>query len=352
MLSYVRAIWKGAVSFGLVNVPVKLYAATQDHDVRFHQVHETDGGRVRMKRVCEVCGETVTDAEIAKGFQDPSGQTVIMTVEDLQSLPVSDQNRNIEVLEFVPTAQIDPILYDKSYYLEPEKRTVKPYVLLRDALGKTDRTAIVKVAIRQRTQLACLRIQDQVLLLQTLKWPDEVRQPDFDFQSQDVAIRPQELAMAESLIESLASDFDPDEFSDNYRDAVVALLDTKLAGGDTLVVESSTETAGTGDVIDLMAALRESVKRSGGTLQEDAPHGDTTADPPRPKSATAQKAAGPKPAAKKATTAKKAATRKPAAKKAATGKQTADQAPQTKKTAPAKPGEKPATAKNSPKKTA
>jgi len=255
-----RALWKGSLAFGLVSVPVKLYTATENHDVRFHQVHEKDGGRVRMKRVCEVCGEEVSFAEIGKGYTDATGRTVIIEPDDFESLPIAETSRNMEVLEFVPNEQIDPILYEKAYYLEPDDRNLKPYVLLRDALQETDRTAIVQLALRQKTQLACLRIRDGVLVLQTLRWPDEVRPAMFAFVDEDVQVRPQELKMAESLIETMAADFDPEQYKDEYQEALLALIEAKLAG-----VEPPSEPVATGTtapVVDLMAALRESVERS------------------------------------------------------------------------------------------
>jgi len=269
-----RALWKGSVSFGLVNVPVKMYAATEDHDIRFHQIHAQDGGRVRMKRECEVCGERVAYSDIAKGYEDSSGHRLVIEAEDLESLPVAG-GRDIDVVEFVPNEQIDPILFDKCYYLEPDPKAVKPYVLLREALAETERTALVKVAIRQRTQLACLRIRDDVLVLQTMLWPDEIRSARFEFLDNDVEVRRQELAMAESLIESMTGDFDPSEYTDEYRDALQLLIDAKLAGGKG--IEAPTVVAGedSGQVVDLMAALRESVARSqakrDGEKEETAP---------------------------------------------------------------------------------
>src|SRR5690242_13085095 len=224
-----RAIWKGAVSFGLVSIGVKLFSATEEKDIRFHQVHRTDGGRIRYKRVCSVCGEEVTYDDIAKGYDIGGGEIVILTDEDFADLPLSTSHA-IEVLEFVPAEQVDPILYSKAYYLEPENAATKPYVLLRDALTETDRVAIVKVALRQREQLATLGVRENVLVLNTMLWPDEVREPDFAFLDEDVALRPQELAMAGSLIDSMAADFEPDAYSDNYRAALQEVIDAKVGG--------------------------------------------------------------------------------------------------------------------------
>ncbi|UQX90147.1 Ku protein [Jatrophihabitans telluris] len=259
-----RAIWKGAVSFGLVNVPVRLFAATEEHDIRFHQVHRDDGGRIRYKRTCSICAEEVSYDEIAKGYETSDGQLVILTDDDLDKLPVST-GREIDVVEFVPREQVDPILFDKSYYLEPDARAVKPYALLREALVDTDRIAVVKVALRQKETLAVLRVRDKAILLQTMLWPDEIRNPDFATLDGEVDLRPQELSMASSLVESMAADFDPDQFTDDYREAMVALIDAKLERGDAaqLPEEESAGTASSGgEVIDLLTALQRSVDRA------------------------------------------------------------------------------------------
>ncbi len=213
-----RAIWKGAVSFGLVNVPVRLFSATQEHDIRFHQVHREDGGRIRMRRVCSVCGEEVAWDQLAKGYEAEDGRLVVMTDEDFEALPLST-NREIDVIEFVPTGQVDPVLFGKSYYLEPDSRAAKPYALLREALEATDRMAVVKVALRQRESLAVLRVREQVIMMQTLLWPDEIRAADFPILEEDVELRPQELRMAASLVDSMAADFEPEEFEDDYQQA-------------------------------------------------------------------------------------------------------------------------------------
>ena len=184
-----RAIWKGAVSFGLVSIAVKLYSATEEKDIRFHQVHRDDGGRIKYKRTCSIDGEEVSYDDIAKGYDLGGGEMVILTDDDFADLPLTT-SRAIDVLEFVPAEQVDPILYNKAYYLEPEGTAAKPYVLLRDALTDSERVAIVKVALRQREQLATLRVRDGVLVLNTMLWPDEVRTPDFGFLDEDIEARP------------------------------------------------------------------------------------------------------------------------------------------------------------------
>ena len=285
-----RAIWKGAVSFGLVSIPVKLYTATEEKDVSFHQVHREDGGRIRYKRVCQVDGEEVAYSDIAKGFELPSGETVVITDEDLADLPLST-SRVVDVLSFVPLEQVDPIYFAKSYYLEPDKTATKPYVLLRDALARADSVALVKVAIRTRETLATLRVRDGVLVLETMVWPDEVREPDFGFLDEDVQIRPQELAMAESLIESMSGDFDPTQYHDEYREALQKVIEAKVEGRE--VVEQPVEQEETGSVVDLMAALRASVAAAKQGRGEDA-------EPARPAAGSATKAAKKAPAKKAA----------------------------------------------------
>jgi DNA end-binding protein Ku len=325
MLGDVRAIWKGSISFGLVSVPVKAYAATEDHDVRFHQVHAVDGGRVKYNRVCRECGKVLELAEISKAYQVPNGPTVVLTEEDFASLPVTS-SKEIDVVEFVPTDQVDPVWFDKSYLLEPDERSLKPYVLLRRTLGETELTAIVKVSLRQKQQLGVLRVREDVLMLQTMLWPDEVRPARFDILDQDVDVRPQELAMASSLVESLAGDFDPDQYHDGYREQLLALIDAKVNGGEGIVA-SEAPTADGGEVVDLLTALRQSLERAGGEPAKKAPAKKTA-------SRTAAKKAPAKKAAAK-TPVKKAPAKKPAARKAAPSKTAAKKAPakRTRKTA-------------------
>ncbi len=260
-----RSIWKGAISFGLVNVPVKLYSALEAHNVPLHQVHDADGGRIRYERKCEVCNKTVEYKHIDKAFDDGE-QTVVLTEDDLAALP-SERSREIEVLEFVPTDQIDPILLDRTYYLEPDSASPKAYVLLRRTLQDTDRTAIVKFAMRQRTHLAALRVRENALVLQTLLWADEVRSVDFLTIDDSAKVTKKELAMSASLVESFSSDFDPEQYSDEYSAELTKLIDAKLKEGDALDTDatfgsSEKKTDDDAEVIDLMDALRRSVEKS------------------------------------------------------------------------------------------
>lgn len=301
-----RSMWKGAVTFGLVSVPVSLYSATEDHDLQLHQVHDADGGRIRYRRTCEVCGEVIAFENIDRAFED-GDRTVILSQEDLESLPVS-RSREIEVVEFVPRADIDPIRLDRSYYLEPDSKSPKAYVLLRRALEQTDRIAIVHFSLSQKTRLAALRVHGEVLVLQTLLWDDEVRQAQFPSLDQEVRVSKQELAMSALLVESLSEDFEPSKFTDDYQEQLRRLIDAKLTSGDDVDTastfgEDAPEGQG-GEVLDLMEALRRSVDQTRTTAKK------STAQKTAAKRATAKKATAKKPASKR-TTAKKTPARKP-----------------------------------------
>jgi DNA end-binding protein Ku len=306
-----RAIWKGSVSFGLVNVPVKLYSATESHDVSFRQVHAKDGGRIKYQRVCSIDGEEVPYSDIAKGYETEDGEMVILTDDDLAELPLTS-SREIAVEKFVPSDQIDPMLFEKSYYLEPEKSGAKPYALLRQALKDADRMAVVTVALRQRTSVAVLRVRpsddgQDVIVLQTMMWPDEVRQPDFSIEAGDV--KDSEVKMAHMLVETLAGDFDPSEFEDDYAGAVESLVKTKIEGGE--VKKTATSTKSSGEVVDLLAALQKSVAAAK-SARGEAPAEE--ADDEKPAKKTAAKKTPAEKTAKK--TAKKTTAKKAAAKKA------------------------------------
>jgi DNA end-binding protein Ku len=256
-----RSMWKGAISFGLVMIPVKLYAATEQRDVTFRQVHQEDGGRIRFQRVCSVCGREVPYADVAKGYELPDGEMVVLTDDDFADLPLPS-TRSIDVVQFTPAEQVDPILHGRSYYTEPDQVGTRAYVLLRDALEDSGMVAIARVALRQRESLAALRVRDGVIVLDTLLWPDEVRTPDFKFLDEDVPVRQQELKMAASLIDSMTSDFDPDEFHDGYREALEELVSAKVAGREVAapVVPISEEAAGS-----LAEALRASLAAAQGS---------------------------------------------------------------------------------------
>ncbi|MGZ8735646.1 MAG: non-homologous end joining protein Ku [Nocardioides sp.] len=301
-----RAIWKGAVSFGLVSVPVKLYSATESHDISFRQVHAKDGGRIKYQRICSIDGEEVAYADIAKGYETEDGQMVILDDDDLAELP-ANSSREISVEKFVPREQIDPMWLEKSYYLEPDKAAAKPYALLREAIREADRVAVVTVSLRTRMTTAVLRVVDDVIVMQTMMWPDEIRDPKFaGLDAADMDVKPQELKMAQMLVETLAGDYDASDFEDDYAHAVEALVQAKLEGGEVKHTEQA-KPAG-GEVVDLLAALQKSVDAA------KTSRGESTEKPAE--KAPAKKAATKKTPAKKAP-AKKAAAKKTPAKKAA-----------------------------------
>ncbi|GGC78546.1 non-homologous end joining protein Ku [Tersicoccus solisilvae] len=271
-----RPIWTGAITFGLVNVPVKLYGATEDHDVKFHQVHDADGGRIRYERRCEVCGEKVEYQHIDKAYDD-GDRTVIVTDEDFKSLPAAEHNE-IDVVQFVPNDQVDPIMFEKPYFLEPVGKSPKSYLLLRETLEKADQTAIVKFSLRQKTRLGALRTRGKVMVLQGMLWADEVREVDFPAVSSRAKISPQELKMSAALVEQFSGDFHPEEFEDDYQAELQHLIDEKLEQGDafdtatTFGKADEEESDEGGDVVDLMEALKKSIdrKRGGGGAEKKA----------------------------------------------------------------------------------
>lgn len=258
-----RAIWKGSISFGLVNVPVKLYSATEDHDVKLHQVHEKDAGRIRYQRRCEVCGQVVKYEDIDKAYDDGE-QTVVLTEEDFESLP-EERSREIEVVEFVPSDQLDPIMFERSYFLGPDSKSPKAYVLLRRTLEQTDRTAIVQFALRQKTRLGALRVRGDVLMLQSLLWDDEVREANFPELDETIRLSKKELEMSASLVDSFSTDFEPDKFTDEYQEQLRRLIDGKLKHGDAVDTDATfgeDEEDKGGEVLDLMEALRRSIEKN------------------------------------------------------------------------------------------
>jgi DNA end-binding protein Ku len=287
-----RAMWKGAISFGLVTIPVAVYPATEEKTLRFNQLHDEDGGRVRYKRVCEKDGEEVPFEHIVKGYEIEKDRYVILTDEDFDAVPVAS-SRAIDIQQFVDLEEIDPVMFKKSYYLVPEETGAKAYALLREAMSEDGRVGIAKVSFRDKEHLAALRFKDDAFVLETMYWPDEIRQADFGGVDVHAKVRGQELEMARQLIESLTSDWSPEEYSDEYREQLVRIGEAKVNGEEIEVVEAEP----TAKVVDLMEALKASV-------------------------AAAKKETPARPAAKK-TAAKKSAAKKPAAKKTAAKKSTA-----------------------------
>src|ERR1022692_4368182 len=224
-----HSMWKGAISFGLVMIPVRLYAATEQKDISFRQVHAADGGRIKFRRFCSARHEEVRYEDVAKGYELPTGEMVILGDEDMAELPLPTA-KSIEVLHFAPADQLDPILFNRSYYVEPETAGARAYMLLRNALEQSGRVAVAQVALRQRESLATLRSRDGVLVLETLLWPDEIREAAFPFLQQEIEVRPQELTMAASLIDSMTTDFDADAHHDRYREALIEVVEAKVQG--------------------------------------------------------------------------------------------------------------------------
>ena len=307
-----QAIWKGAISFGMVTIPIKVFSATEEKDISFRQVHVADGGRIRYKRICSIDGEEVPYSDIGKGYEMPDGRMIVLDSDDFADLPLSSK-KVIDVLEFVPADQVDPLYLGKSYYLAADGGPgAKPYVLLRDALEGSELYALVKVALRSRESLGLLRTHDNVLVLQVMLWPDEVRDSAFAAPDEDVEIRKQEKAMAESYIDTLRGEFDPDQYHDEYRHALEQVVEAKAAGVPMPAESEEEETEGA-EVVDLVAALRASVEAAkarraaggtgGGGHGDSTPAKKTAAKAPAKKTAAAKKAAAPakKTAAKKAT---------------------------------------------------
>jgi DNA end-binding protein Ku len=297
-----RSIWKGSIAFGLVNVPVKVYTATEDHDIKFRQVHAKDNGRIRYRRVCEECGEVVDYGDIARAYEADDGRMVVITDDDLANLP-EERDHEIAVLEFVPAADLDPMLFDRSYFLEPATKSIKSYVLLAKTLAETDRVAIVHFALRNKTRLAALRVKDfskrDVMMVHTLLWPDEIRDPDFPALDVKVDIKPAELKMAGQVVESMADDFDPDRYHDTYQEQLHELIEAKLEGDEAFTPEERpAELDATEDVSDLLAKLEASVKKR--SAAKEAPAKEAPAKKAPAKKAPAKKASAKKAPAKKA----------------------------------------------------
>jgi DNA end-binding protein Ku len=289
-------MWKGAISFGLVTIPVSVYPATEEKTLRFNQLHDDDGGRIRMKRVCSVDGEEVGYEHIVKGYEYEKDRYVILTDDDFEAIPV-ESSRAIDIQQFVDLEEIDPMLYKKSYYLVPEETGAKAYALLREALNRSGKVGVAKVSFRDKEHLAALRFRDDAFILETMYWPDEIREADFGGVDVSMKVRPNELDMAQTLIDNLSADWDPGEFKDEYREAMLRIVEAKINGEEIEVVEAEP----TAKVVDLMEALKASVAAA-------------------KKEAKAEPAAKKKAPARKKTAAKKPAAKKPAAKKPAARK--------------------------------
>ncbi|TDL36643.1 Ku protein [Arthrobacter nitrophenolicus] len=348
-----RAIWKGAIAFGLVNVPVKVYSATEDHDISLHQVHNADGGRIRYQRRCEVCSEVIDYSDIEKAYEE-DGRTVILTKDELKSIP-AENSHEIEVVQFVPSEQLEPMMFEKSYYLEPDSKSPKAYVLLRRALEDTDRVAIVQFALREKTRLGALRIKDDVLVLQSLLWPDEVREANFPALDTSIKISPQEREMSAALVESMAADFDPESFTDDYQVQLRTLIEAKLEQGESLDTEATfgveAGEGGKGEVIDLMEALKRSLdkKRGGGAAAATGDSDEEEEEEEEP-AKPARRASGAR--ASSAAKSAESATTKSGTARSTTAKTTASKSTASKPAATKTSGTKAAASKTTAAKTA
>ena len=306
-----QIVWKGVISFGLVSIPVRLFAATEEHGVSFRQLHVSDGGQIRYRRVCDLDGEEVPYSDIARGYERPDGQVVVLTDADFAQLPLAS-SRAIQVLGFTDADTIDPVQLSRSYYCDPTGSDAKAYVLLREALERTGKVALVKVALRGRESPAVLHPRNGVLVLHVLHWPDEVRKPRFRFLRDEIALRPRELQAAEAYIHTLTGTQDPDDLVDRYQAALHELVEAKVAGRPVEQPSAPTRADSAGDLMD---ALRRSVEAA----RHDHRYAASATRSPRnraakltaTKQAAAKPAGSPQPAAAKKT----AATKKSAAKK-------------------------------------
>ncbi len=285
-----RAMWKGAISFGLVTIPVAVYPATEEKGLKFNQLHDEDMGRIRYKRVCSVDGEEVDYEHIVKGYEIEKDRYVVLTDEDLDAVPV-ESSRAIDIQQFVDLDEIDPMLFKKSYYLVPEETGARAYALLRKALAEESKVGIAKVSFRDKEHLAALRFKDQVFVLETMFWPDEVRAAEFDTVDADEKIRSNEIDMAKALIENLSEPWNPEAFRDEYREALLEIVEKKVAGEP---IEAPTEAA-PARVVDLMEALKASVEAA----KKKTPSAGGGAARRTPKKTTAKRSTA-KTAAKKA----------------------------------------------------
>ncbi|RMI34476.1 non-homologous end joining protein Ku [Streptomyces triticirhizae] len=328
-----RSIWKGSISFGLVTIPIKVVSATENHSVSFRQVHTADEGRIRYRKVCELDGQELSGDEIGKAYQAADGTLVQISDEDLAALPLPTA-RTVEILGFVPISSVDPYQLDRSYYLAPDSGAAKPYVLLREALRRSGQAAVAKLAMRGRETLALVRTREDedVLGMHTLLWPDEIRSSEGLAPTEQVTVRDAELDMADTLMDTLGS-VDMSELHDEYREAVETLVNAKLEGIEP--PSPGEEAARGGRVVDLMAALEDSVRsarESRGEGGEDATvtdisgggRGGRQAKKSAAGKSTAGRGAAKKSQAKKSTakksTAKKSAGKKIASKKSTTKK--------------------------------
>ena len=278
-----RPLWKGAITFGLISIPVRLYSAVQEKSLKFHLMHEADGGRIKQERVCSICGKKLSWDDLVKGYEYSKDHYVTFSDDELEGLDV-DSIRAIDVVAFVPLTDIDPIYFNKTYYVAPEAAGLKAYKLLADALHAEGQVGVAKVALRDKEHLATVRLKDDVFVLETMHWPDEIREPEFEELGKKVKIQDSEVKMARQLIQQLSSEFKPEEFADEYRVKLEELVQAKVDGAEVTVAAQPEEEPT--KVVDLMEALKASVeeakkKKAGGAAKKK-----TTARPARKASAS------------------------------------------------------------------
>jgi DNA end-binding protein Ku len=258
-VSAVKMIWKGAVSFGLITIPVRLYPAVQEKTVAFHQLHDRDGGRIFYTRTCSLCGEEVPYDHVVRGYEYEKGRYVALSDQDLLAVRARS-SRTIDLIQFVDLASVDPVYFQKPYYLEPEEVGLKAYQLLRQAMEAAGKVAVGKLALHAKEHLVSIRPYRELLVLETMNWPDEIREAGFPVLAQEPGVRPRELVMAKTLVESLSAEWRPEDLRDEYRDALLALIAEKVAGLPVEVEEEPAPAAGRrGEVVDFMAALQASI---------------------------------------------------------------------------------------------
>ncbi|MGW7102866.1 non-homologous end joining protein Ku [Streptomyces sp. NPDC054838] len=302
-----RPIWSGAISFGLVTIPIKVYPATESHSISFRQFHTADGGRVRYRKVCEVDGRELDQSEITRGYETATGTLIPISDEDLDSLPLPTA-KAIEIVAFVATESIDPLQIGASYYLAAEGVAAKPYELLRQALQRSSKVAVAKFAMRDRERLGLLRVRDDVIMLHAMRWPDEIRSAS-QVDVPDAAVTDEEIDAAVALADSL-SGMDVSELHDEYQEALETLIQATAAGTRPEPV-TAPEPTRSAEVVDLMAMLEQSVSDAKAARGDNNDQDATVHDLPAAKK-TSKKTAPAKATDKKATPAKKATTgRKP-----------------------------------------
>jgi DNA end-binding protein Ku len=251
-----KSLWKGSLTFGLVNIPVRLYSAVEEKSLRFHLLHEEDGGRIKYQRTCAKCGKEVTWDDIVKGYEYSKDHYVTFNQDELSALDV-DSIKAIDVVTFVPLESIDPVYFNKTYYVAPEASGLKAYRLLQEALDAEGQVGIAKIALREKEHLATIRLMDGVFVLETMHWPDEIRNPEFEELEKKIDVRDAEVKMARQLIQQLSGDFNPEEFADDYRTRLEELVERKVEGEEVTVVAAPEEEPT--KVVDLMEALKASV---------------------------------------------------------------------------------------------